>query len=111
MLDAIVNVLDRRRAENVNDHATVVSVVSWVLLVAMIFTLLARMTMKMAYARKGHRFAWDDVFIILAAVSATLFMSCFAQRLRNAAVQHWPDNRSLHRSSQCSGPALHCPHS
>lgn len=50
------------------DNGLVVDIVSWVLLVAMIFTLLTRFTLKLALSRKAYKFGWDDITILLAAV-------------------------------------------
>jgi hypothetical protein len=79
MLHVLSHIWDRRRTEPTDngnsDHGMVVSVVSWVLLVVTIFMLLARMAMKMVYAKRGSRFGWDDVFILLAFVSRNAISS------------------------------------
>lgn len=58
------------------DRGMILSVVSWILLVAMICILITRLAMKFAMSRKGHRFGMDDVFIVLAAVSFQVFFKC-----------------------------------
>jgi hypothetical protein len=95
MLDVLTHILDRRRADpnSDGDHGMVVNIVSWVLLVVTVFTLLARMAMKMVYAKRGHRFGWDDVFILLAFVSPISFPHLHT--LTNPALQHWTNNRGV----------------
>jgi len=95
MLDLLTHILDRRRTDpdSDGDHGMVVSIVSWVLLVITVFTLLARMAMKMVYAKRGHRFGWDDVFILLAFVSSISFPR--VRTLTNPALQHWTNNRRV----------------
>ena len=62
--------LDRRRIAPIGDRGLIVSVVSWVLLVAMVFTLLGRLVVKGVVCRNSKRWVnWDDGFILLAAVS------------------------------------------
>jgi hypothetical protein len=84
MLHVLSHIWDRRRTEpNGNsDHGLIVSIVSWVLLVVTTFTLLARMAMKRVYAKRGNRFGWDDVFILLAFVSRNLVSSLQSLTIR-----------------------------
>lgn len=70
MLDGEVEVLRRRRTAPMADRGMIVSVVSWLFLVAMVFTLLTRLAMKWAKStKKRSLLGLDDVFIVLAAVS------------------------------------------
>jgi hypothetical protein len=68
MLDDVMDGLEKRRTAPVADRGMVVSVVSWILLVAMVFTLITRLSMKFAVIKKGPKFGLDDIFIVLAAV-------------------------------------------
>jgi hypothetical protein len=68
MLDGVVDVLARRRTAPMGDRGMIVGVVSWILVVVMVFTLLTRLAMKFAVAKRGRKFGLDDVFIVLAAV-------------------------------------------
>jgi hypothetical protein len=66
-----VEVLEKRRTAPMGDRGMIVAVVSWILLVAMIFTLITRLAMKFAVVKRGRKFGSDDAFIVLAAVGLT----------------------------------------
>lgn len=66
--------LVKRRTAPIAERGMVVCVVSWILVVAMVFTLITRLSMKFAVIKKGRKFGLDDVFIVLAAVGRSLLV-------------------------------------
>lgn len=70
------------------DHGMIVGVVSWILLVAMIFTLLTRLAMKFAIIQRGHRFGTDDIFIVLAALFSVGQTAAVSMEAMHALGQH-----------------------
>lgn len=75
MLDGFAEVLTKRRTAPIGDRGIIVSAVSWVMLVATILTLLARLAMKLAVSKKKKKFGLDDLFIVLAAVSLYIILA------------------------------------
>jgi hypothetical protein len=70
MYIALREVLEKRRDAPLADHGVIVSVVSWILLVAMLIILGARMLMKQVLRKNEQRlFGLDDVFLFAAVVS------------------------------------------
>jgi len=68
MLDSSMVGLEKRGAVPMADRGMAVCVVSWILVVAMVFTLITRLSMKFAVIKRGAKFGLDDIFIVLAAV-------------------------------------------
>ncbi|KAF2472368.1 uncharacterized protein BDR25DRAFT_312921 [Lindgomyces ingoldianus] len=91
MLDGVVEVLEARRTAPIGDRGIIVSSVSWVMLVATIFTLLTRLAMKLALSKKEHKFGLDDVFIILAALFSIGQTASVSVEAMNVLGQHFGD--------------------
>lgn len=70
------------------DRGMIVGVVSWILLVAMIFTLLTRLAMKFAVTKRGPKFGMDDLFIVLAALFSIGQTAAVSMEAMHALGQH-----------------------
>lgn len=68
MNHGVVDILDRRRAEPLQDHGTIINVVSWILMAVSMCALMARFVMKLSIKEKGKRYGLHDVLIVFAAL-------------------------------------------
>ncbi|KAF2279114.1 uncharacterized protein EI97DRAFT_440579 [Westerdykella ornata] len=91
MLNGVAAALEKRRESPMGDRGMIVSVVSWILVVAMVFTLITRLTMKFVVIKKGRRFGLDDVFIVLAALFSVGQTAAVSMEAMHALGQHAAD--------------------
>lgn len=93
------------------DRGMIVSAVSWILLVAMIFTLLARLGMKYAMLKRGHKFGLDDVFIVLAALFSVGQTAAVSMEAMHVLGQHYSslsvDQLRIFQKSEYAGCLLY----
>ncbi|KAF2260658.1 hypothetical protein CC78DRAFT_584562 [Lojkania enalia] len=91
MLDGWGGIFERRHTAPIGDRGMIVSVVSWILLVVMVFILTTRFAMKFAMGQKGRRFGLDDIFILLAALASIGQTIAVSIESVHALGQHWSD--------------------
>lgn len=91
MLDGVVEGLAKRRAEPMEDPGMMVAAISWMLLVAMVFTIILRFSLKLAKSTDTVMFGLDDVFVGLAALFSIGQTAAVSVEARNALGQHRRD--------------------
>ncbi|KAF2009667.1 hypothetical protein BU24DRAFT_80507 [Aaosphaeria arxii CBS 175.79] len=111
MLDGVVYTLERRRTSPMEDRGVIVNVVSWILLVAMVFVLFTRFAMKLACSPKGRRFGTDDILIGFAALFSVGQTAAVSMEAIHALGQHrrdlTPKQLSIYQKSEYAACILY----